>query len=303
MDFEGAVGQVESMQGYVLVGGWPGSGKTTLARALALELKIAYLAKDDVKEALMGHLGAPESVDDSRRLGRAAVAATLRVAQGCPAAVIDSTWFSHIAPLVAELSGPFVEVRCEAPLDVVRRRYADRTRDVRHLDAHRSDSELWGEQVRPLGVGPLVTVDTAGPVDIADVARRVGGHLGAGGRWATDRAQPNLPSRDLAITRSFYERFGFREQYRDHRWMILQRGSIQLEFFAHPDVDPLTSGFQCTVRVEDLDELWGAVRESGVPIGRVGHPRLHPPRLEASGLRIGYLIDPDGTQLTLIQSP
>ncbi|MFT3874916.1 MAG: AAA family ATPase [Propioniciclava sp.] len=78
-----------SVRGYVLVGGWPGSGKTTLARALADELGIDYLAKDEVKEALMDQLGAPGSVEESQRIGRAAVAAVLRAAQGCRAAVIE----------------------------------------------------------------------------------------------------------------------------------------------------------------------------------------------------------------------
>lgn len=118
-----------------------------------------------------------------------------------------------------------------------------------------------------------------------------------------DRALPNLPSRDLAITRAFYEDFGFREHYRDPRWMILRRGPLQLEFFAYPDLDPATSSFQCTVRVADLDELWRAIHATGVPVRERGRPRLHPPRVEASGLRIGYLIDPDGTQLTLIEEP
>lgn len=161
------------MRGYVLVGGWPGSGKTTLARALASELKIAYLAKDDVKEALMDQLGAPTTVEESQRLGRAAVAATLRMARGCRAAVIDSTWFAYSAPLVADLGGPFVEVRCEAALPLVRRRYAERVRDVRHLDAQRTENELWSQPILPLGVGPLITVDTSGPVDVADVAERI----------------------------------------------------------------------------------------------------------------------------------
>ena len=83
------------MPGYVLVGGWPASGKTTLSRALARELDIAYLSKDEVKEALMDVLGEPPSVPESQRLGRAAVATLLSTARGCPAAVIDSTWYLY----------------------------------------------------------------------------------------------------------------------------------------------------------------------------------------------------------------
>jgi predicted kinase len=97
------------VRGYVLVGGWPGSGKTSLARAMAVELEIAYLGKDEVKEALMDGLGAPSSVEESRRLGVAAVRAVLRVALGCPAAVLDSTWYPwypYTVPLVQALPEP-----------------------------------------------------------------------------------------------------------------------------------------------------------------------------------------------------
>jgi len=145
-----------------------------VARALAAELDLAYLAKDEVKEALMDALGAPADVEESRRLGRAAVHALLRMARGCDGAVLDSTWFDYTRPLLAELSGPLVEVRCVAPLAVVRARYAARERDPRHLDRLRSVGELWASDVAPLGVGPLVEVDTSAPVDVPALARRLG---------------------------------------------------------------------------------------------------------------------------------
>ena len=64
------------MRGFVLVGGWPGSGKTTLSSALPSELGVPHLSKDQVKEALMDATGAPSDVEASRR-GRAG-ARTLR---------------------------------------------------------------------------------------------------------------------------------------------------------------------------------------------------------------------------------
>jgi predicted kinase len=158
---------------YVLVGGWPASGKSTLATALAAELGIALLSKDAIKEALMDALGAPASVEESRRLGVAAVHAVLRAAQDVPGAVIDSTWFDYTNPLVARLSGTRVEVRCHAPLETVRARFEARVRDDRHLDDLRSIEELWGSPVAPLGVGPLIDVDTSRPVDIAALAERI----------------------------------------------------------------------------------------------------------------------------------
>jgi len=54
----------------VVVTGAPGSGKTTLAEALARELALPLLAKDDVKEALFDSLGTGDR-EWSRRLGRA----------------------------------------------------------------------------------------------------------------------------------------------------------------------------------------------------------------------------------------
>jgi len=166
-------GQSGTVKVFVLVGGWPASGKTTLARALASELRIAYLSKDEVKEALMDRLGAPTSVEESRRLGGAAVAAVLRAACGCPAAVIDSTWYPYSLPLVRELPGPFVEIHCQVSLNIVRERYRTRKRDHRHLDASRSEDELWDDEVLPLGVGPLLDVDTTEPVDVISLASRI----------------------------------------------------------------------------------------------------------------------------------
>lgn len=43
------------MEGFGLVGGWPGSGKTTLSRAHAGELGFHGLSKDEFKEDLLGH--------------------------------------------------------------------------------------------------------------------------------------------------------------------------------------------------------------------------------------------------------
>ena len=153
---------------FVLIGGVPGSGKSTLAVALAAELGLALLAKDEVKEALMDVLGEPPTVAESQRLGRAAVLAMLRVARRCPGAVLDSTWFSYAEPLVRQLPGPVVEVRCDVPVALARERYGARIarRHSGHLDERRSEDELWGEPPKPLGVGPLITVDTSGPVDM-----------------------------------------------------------------------------------------------------------------------------------------
>ena len=116
-----------------------------------------------------------------------------------------------------------------------------------------------------------------------------------------DRAVPNLPSRSFDDTIAFYRGFGFDEQFRDGGWLILERDGIVLEFFLAPEHDPYASWFMTSVRVNDLDALYAAVRASGVPERESGIPRLVTVALREWGQRAGYLVDPDGTQLHLIE--
>ncbi len=160
---------------FVLVGGWPGSGKSTLARALAPELRLPLLVKDEIKETLSDGLGRPRTVEESQRLGRVAVQTLLRVAQRCPGAVMDSTWFDYTRPLLAALPGALIEVRCLVPVELARWRYEERaaTRHGGHLDAARTFDELWGRPVPALGVGPLLEVDTSALVDVPALASAI----------------------------------------------------------------------------------------------------------------------------------
>lgn len=116
-------------------------------------------------------------------------------------------------------------------------------------------------------------------------------------------ATPNLPARDLAATSEFYSALGFVEEYRDSGWLILARDGVTLEFFPFPDLDPATSSFGCCLRLDDADAFFDTCVEAGLPITRRGWPRLHRPELEQSGLRIGALIDVDGTLLRIIANP
>ena len=118
-----------------------------------------------------------------------------------------------------------------------------------------------------------------------------------------DRATPNLPSRDLSVTSDFYAALGFVEDFRDDGWMILTRGELVLEFFPFPDLDPATSSFGSCLRLDDLDAFYRACLAAGVPETHHGWPRLHAPKVEDSGLRIGALVDPDCSLLRLIGNP
>jgi predicted kinase len=152
---------------FVLVAGPPGSGKSTLAASIARALEIPLLVKDDIKEAMMEVLGPPHAVAESRQIGRAAVMAMLSVARACPDAVLDSTFYPYTVEHLRRLRPPLIEIRCICPREVAEARYRARsqTRHARHLDEQRPPEELWNrDHLEPLGLGPLIEVDTSAPV-------------------------------------------------------------------------------------------------------------------------------------------
>lgn len=113
----------------------------------------------------------------------------------------------------------------------------------------------------------------------------------------TDRATPTLPSRDLAATSAFYARLGFHEVFRDGGWLIVARGPLQLEFFAHPALDPGANYAGCCLRVSDAQALHDAFGAAGLSVDPRSIPRLTPPRAQPWGFREFALVDADGNLL------
>jgi catechol 2,3-dioxygenase-like lactoylglutathione lyase family enzyme len=117
----------------------------------------------------------------------------------------------------------------------------------------------------------------------------------------TDRAVPNLPSRDLVATSAFYAGFGFVEQHRDEIWLVIRRGDLQVEFFRKDGLDPRGHDFACCLRVADLEGLYDAVLAAGVPEQRYGRPSVRPISTTPWGQRMSTVLDPDGNLLRMIE--
>jgi predicted kinase len=164
---------------FVVVSGLAASGKTAVARPLALALGIPLISKDAIKEALFEALGFGGWAW-SKTLSRAADAAMVRVAQDLDAAVLDNFWYAETAEeLLAPLPQPMVEVFCHCDPDVALERFRRRGRHPGHADQEhpvelQRASFLDRSEKLPLQtLGPVVEVDTERPVDIASLAARV----------------------------------------------------------------------------------------------------------------------------------
>ncbi len=135
---------------YLVVSGPPGSGKTSLATALAQEMGLPLLAKDLIKETLMSVLVVPD-VDASQLIGQAAIEVMYAVAGACSSGAILEANF-HRSTSVAGVQGlrdSVVEVFCRCDRQIALARYRERSehRHPGHFDIQRSDYELWNDEV------------------------------------------------------------------------------------------------------------------------------------------------------------
>ncbi len=169
---------------FVVVSGPPGSGKSTISRPLAQELRLPLIAKDTIKDALMAVMAVPD-VNASRMIGRGAVAAMFAVATQAPGgAVLDCNLHRSFAVAdLRRLPGQVLELFCRCDRAVALSRYRLRagSRAVGHFDTERSADELWHDDVsEPVDAGwPVVEVDTNHPVDLAAVVSLIRRHTGA----------------------------------------------------------------------------------------------------------------------------
>ncbi|WP_424247161.1 AAA family ATPase [Collimonas pratensis] len=162
---------------HFVVSGLPGSGKSTVASAVARGLGLSLLDKDDFLESLFEKKGVGDA-QWRRKLSQDADRKFIAEAMDSPGSVLVS-WWRHPRSSVesgtqtdwlASLPGVIVEIYCRCGADIAARRFLERQRHPGHIDSRWSYTELlasFSEQASlgPLSAGEILEINTEREVD------------------------------------------------------------------------------------------------------------------------------------------
>jgi predicted kinase len=169
----------------VVVSGAPGTGKSTIAAALAAHFRWPLLELDMIKEALADVLGLGDE-NWSDRVGDAAAEVVFRLSASFPDVIAEGWWRGARRERAGREFAGAAEVFCRCRPEMAERRMRGRHATGRH-PIHRDvinpsileRAPMLTASVVPLGLGgPLVEVDTEPPgaaaKAVADVAAALG---------------------------------------------------------------------------------------------------------------------------------
>jgi len=131
-----------------------------------------------IKEGLDDALSpASRDLEWSRTLGRASYEVMWSVAPYYRDLILESNFYpsneEHRRQILRLHARP-VEVFCWCPVDEARRRYVERAQQ-RHPVHVATDLEVdrFRDWEQPMGLGPVIMVNTRGPVDVGNLAEQV----------------------------------------------------------------------------------------------------------------------------------
>lgn len=175
-----------------LINGIPGSGKTTLGRALSARLGVPLFAKDTIREAIGEAVGsaANNPAPLGRAVGKGSAQALFSLLGLAPTgAILESYWSSDLAVSVrrqltlARIDPALVpQLWCDLPVGLARQRYEDRAFDGDRHGVHgpqHDQQAMWDqlEHAEPMALGgPILRVDTTEPLTqaaLTDLALRI----------------------------------------------------------------------------------------------------------------------------------
>lgn len=170
----------------IVVSGLPASGKTTLAKQIADRLGLPYLDKDDFLERLFERSTGVGDHVWRRRLSKQSNVDFERAAIQFERIVLVSHWRPNKdagpagtpTPWIPANFNQVVELYCRCPIPLAVSRFMGRTRHAGHHDKQRTFEELttWFStyaQQLPLGLGPVIEVDSASVLDDAALVKKV----------------------------------------------------------------------------------------------------------------------------------
>ena len=175
----------------IVITGLPSSGKSTIGKVIANELRLPYLDKDDYLETLFEDKGIGD-LKWRQQLSRESDELFKRDAQKHKAAVLVSHWrpkgsnSTSGTPVewIEKTYAHIIELYCRCPVDEVAKRFMSRSRHPGHQDGMKSKKEIleWLRIYRkhlPLSLGILETLDTSSGGNMQQTIYRLSGHIQA----------------------------------------------------------------------------------------------------------------------------
>ena len=107
----------------------------------------------------------------------------------------------------------------------------------------------------------------------------------------TETARPFLPARDFALSKSFYEKLGFKKLL-DSDVAIFSIGASSFILQNYFD-ESFAGHYMMQLMVDNLDAWWERIARLDLP-ATFGVDSPKPPALQPWGLRVVYVVDPSG---------